>query len=400
VLKGDEFLSIPLEKCWTVAAARSCPEIAALGEDVLECVSEYSLIAIHMLVMKNQGADAEDFRREHLEMLSSAKFETLLDWTEEDLQMLAGSKWAMVAPACKQDIRAEFEELQEVLAYFFATHAIDCEGFLWAHRVLISRAVQFFMEDGSMLYVLGGADMLNHSVDVPVGNDDVQLRRSEKGEQLLVVRACRDYKAGEQAFFSYSDASNGRLLMMAGFVVAENPYDAVELMLTFPVTQDSLPCYLNLAEGLDAGVRTPGAAVAEETKVEFLETLPPEADQPSEVALHVRLSQNALLAQLERVLAFFRLQQLCRGGKAPTADLLAASDSDPSSRAQALKSLQGALVSMQQGYPTSLETDQSELPIAEASGNMRKVMALRVVIGEKLVFRSALGFLEQMLQDK
>merc|ERR1711971_826598 len=74
VRKGDEFLSLPLEKCWTVAAARSCPEIAALGEDVLECVSEYSLIAIHMLVAKSQGADAEDFRRAHLELLSSAHF--------------------------------------------------------------------------------------------------------------------------------------------------------------------------------------------------------------------------------------------------------------------------------------------------------------------------------------
>merc|ERR1712232_384188 len=119
--------------------------------------------------------------------------------------MLAGSKWAMVAPACKQDIVAEFGELQEVLGDFFAAHAIDSAGFLWAHRVLISRAVQFFMEDGSMLYVLGGADMLNHSVEVPVGNDDVQLRRSgTTDEQLLVVRACRDYKAGEPAFFSYS----------------------------------------------------------------------------------------------------------------------------------------------------------------------------------------------------
>jgi len=412
VREGEEFMAIAVSKCWTASAARECPELAALGEDVLECVSEYSLIALHMLVVRSQSSAAEDFRGRHIALLTSAEFETLLDWEEAELQMLAGSKWAMVPPACKQDIEQEFEELEDVLGEFFSAHAIDSASFLWAHRVLMSRAVQFFMEDGSMLYVLGGADMINHSVDVPVGNDDVKLRRSEaSGEQLLTVCACKDYQSGEQAFFSYSDASNGRLLMMAGFAVADNPFDAVELMLTFPVSPHSLPHYLTLAKALEAGLRTPGAAVTEETKAEFLETLPPEAEQPTEVALHVRLNQNMLSAQLERVLAFFRLQQLCRGGTAPTPEELAASFEDShnasvqgSGRNQALKSLQGALVSMHKGYPRSLAEDQAELSIAEAAakyGNraaQRKAMALRVLIGEKLVFQKALALLEEKLK--
>lgn len=262
-----------------------------------------------------------------------------------------------------------------------------------------------------MLYVLGGADMLNRSAELPVGDNDVQLRRSEAtGEQLLVVRACKDFKAGEQAFFSYGDASNGRLLMMAGFVVADNPFDAVELMLTFPVTPESLPCYLTLSEGLDAGLRTPGSAVAEETKAEFLDMLSEaeqpieEGEQPAKVALHVRLSQKALLAQLERVLAFLRLQQVCRGG-APTADALAASDVDPSSRSNALKSLQGALYSMQKGYPRSLEEDEAELFTVEAAAKegdakaRRKAMGLKLLIGEKRIFLEALILLEQKLKE-
>jgi len=406
VHNGEELMAVPVSKCWTAAAARSSADIAALGDDVLECLSDQSLIAVHLLVVKNQGSAAEDFRREHLAYCTSAETETLLDWSEEDLQMLAGSKWAMVAPACKQDIEAEFEELNEVLGEFFKAHNIDSAGFCWAHRILLSRLLAFFMEDGSTLHVLPvGVDLFNHSVDVPVGSNDVQLRRSDTtGEQLLTISACKEYAAGEQAFFSYSAASNGRLLMMGGFVVADNPFDSVELMLTFPVTAEALPCYLSLAGTLDAGLCKPGAASAEVTKAEFLETLPAEAEEPAEVALHVRLCRSTLSAQLERVLAFLRLQQLCKGGVAPTPKELADSDADSSSRTQALKSLCAILTSMQQQYPkSSEEEDQRELAVAESEqqrddGDLRarrKAMALRVVFGEKAIYNEALEILEK-----
>lgn len=405
VPSGEEFMAVPVSKCFTAAAARSCPALASLGEDVLDCISEHSLMAFHMLVVKNQGAAAEDFLRECITEYTSTRIETLLDWPDDDVDtFLAGSKWSMVARVCKQDIEQEFEEYAEVIGEFFAANGIDAAGFLWAHRVLLSRSLTFYMEDGSMLTVLGGFSLFNHSVDVPTGSDSLQLRRSDStGELLVTVRACRDYVAGEQAFFSYSDASNGRLLMMGGFVVKENPFDSVELMLSFPVTPSSLNCYLSLSQNLDAGLRTRGSAVAETTKAEFLETLPPDAEQPTEVALHVRLSQRALDAQLERVLAFFRLQSLCKGGAAPSAEALAADDAQPASRVQALKSLRAALLSMQQGYRHSLEEDQDALPGQESEAALgdpraaRALMAMRVLIGEKLVYRKAIEILDEKI---
>lgn len=197
--------------------------------------------------------------------------------------------------------------------------------------------------------------------------------------------------------------------MMGGFVVADNPFDSVELMLTFPVTAEALPCYLSLADTLDAGLCKPGAASAEATKAEFLETLPPDAEEPAEVALHVRLCRSTLSAQLERVLAFLRLQQLCKGGVAPKLQELADSDADPSSRSQALKSLHAILVSMQQQYPQSLkELDQPEAAIAELEqqakdGDLRsrrKAMALRVVFGELAIYKEALEILQKRLEGK
>jgi len=423
VRKDEELLAVPVSKCWTAAAARGCPEIAALGEEVLDCLSDQALIALHLLVVANQGSAAEDFRQAHLDYYKSADLETLLDWSDEDLQVLAGSKWAMVAPACKQDIEQEFSELNEVLGEFFAAHGISAAGYAWAQKIVMSRALMFFMEDGSTLLVLAVAsELFNRSVDVPVGSSNVQLRRSETtGEQLLTVSACQDHAAGEQALFSYSAASNGRLLMMGGSVVAENPFDSVELMLTFPITAQSLPCYLSLAETLDAGPCKPGAAVAEVTKAEFLETMPLEAEEPTEVALHVRLSRSTLTAQLERVLAFLRLQQLCKGGAAPKTEELAASDADSASRVQALKSLRALLVSMQKQYPQPLdEVDQHELTLAELEIQRRavttggdsgrapteadlrtrhKAMAKRVLVGEKKIYREAIEALDKKHEE-
>lgn len=396
VKQGDELLSVPLSHCWTAAAARSCPELVALGEELLEAISDESAIALHMLVLRSQGAAAGDAcRRGHLAILEKADFETLLDWGKEDLEMLAGSKWAMVAPQQLEDMREEFAELAELLGDFFGTHGITWDGFFWAHRLLISRSVSFFMEDGSTLIVLGpGQDMFNHSVDVPIGIEDVSLATSSAGERLLTIRAYRDFAATEQAFYSYSGASNGRLLMMAGFVVPENPFNAVELCFELPVTDSSRPLFHSLAEGLDAGVHKPGA-VAVETKSEFLD------DGEASVALHARLTGEGLGSQLERVLAFFRLAQLCRGGAAPSQEQLAASDGDQACRLAALRQLREHLLSMLALYPTTLEDDETALSAAAATTaddcgrrRRRRESCLRVLVGEKRIYRQAVAWLD------
>lgn len=406
VAQGEELLRISLSRCWTAEAAKACPELAALGEELLEAISDASLIAFHILVVRSQVMAATDeCRREHVSLLESADFETLLDWNSEDLQMLAGSKWMMVAQACRQDIVDEFAELEDILGEFLQSHQITADSFLWAHRLLISRSLQFFMDDGSVLYLLGpGQDMFNHSVDVPLGFDDVSLSTcSNTGQRSLVIRAYRDFKASEQAFYSYSGASNGRLLFMAGFVLPDNPFNSVELACGFPVTADTLPMFQSLAQGLDAGLRTPGSAAAEAMKNEFIETLPNDSETPNEAVLHVRLGGEALHAQLERVLAFFRLHQVCRGGATPSADDLAACDRDAASRVRAVGQLRGQLQQMLECYPRTLEQDEAELPGAEAAAAggdaaaRRKASCLRVLIGEKQIFAQALAYLEKHL---
>jgi len=396
-------LRIAVERCWTAEAARSCPELAALGEDLLEAISDASLIALHILVVRAQGPQTPDpWRREHVALLRSATFETMLDWSEDDLFMLSGSKWAQMAPQCLQDMKEEFAELHEVLGEFLAMHGIEEAGFLWAHKLLISRSVQIFMEDGPLLYILGpGQDMFNHSADAPVGSEDVVLR-GEGAERALCIRAYRDFAAGEQAFYSYSGACNGRLLMLGGFVLDENPNDAVELALTLDTNQASLPLLHALARGLQTGLRASGTAAAEETSDEFLEEVP----DSSQVVLHMRLGKRDLPGQLARIQAFFKVVQLCTGGLAPSQERLDSLDKDPADpvNVQARDTLVKILQAMLAGYLTPLEQDEATLPDAEAEawasragpeGDRRRrwVSCLRVLIGEKRIYKMALEHL-------
>lgn len=396
--KGEELLRIPLSVCWTVEAAKACPELAPLGEELLGAISDESLLALHILATRSKGEAAEGVRREHLQVLQHAEFETLMEWSADDLKTLEGSKWATVPQQQREDFILEFSELQEVAGDVLAELGVDLEAFLWAHRLLMSRAVHFSMEDGSTLMVLApGQDMFNHSLDAPVGDDDLNLVRTDDGRRCLVIRAYRDFQVGEEAVYSYRGASNGRLLMLGGFVLPGNPFDVVELQFQLPAcSSGALPLFKSLAEGLDTGIRALGS-VAPEAKNQFMEVL-----EDGSIALHVQLRGEDVGAQLERVLAFFRLVRLCRNGAVPSAEELVDSDADKPTRVAVLIQLHEHLRQMLALYPTTLEQDEAALRAAEAvvsatTAERRRGSALRVLAGEKHIYARAIAWLESRI---
>lgn len=398
-------MSVPLTKCWTAETARQYPALVSpLGSEVLEAIPDMTLIALHILVTMGEGAAArDDVRRAHANELSTMQVDSLLDWSDDDLSLLTGSKWGMVASSCRQDIEEEYEELAEVIGEFLNAYAIDSKAFLWAKKICMSRCMQFIMDDGTTFDVLcPGIDMFNHSVHVPMRSDGFCLRTSNvSAEQMLVACATTNLSVGEEAFVLYSPVSNGRLLLMSGFVVVNNPFDAVELTLTFPVNETSMPVYLSLAECLDAGVwaPNPGSAVMELTKAEFVEMLPPDDPQPTEIVLHIRLPRDVQRAQLERVLAFVRLEQLCRDGAALTPETLADCDHDIKNRVSALTKLQSLLTTMLRGFANSVEEDETVPTDVLQGSNGHKEQALQVLKSEKRIFGDALRLVGKMLEE-
>jgi len=304
-----------------------------------------------------------------------------------------------VAEALKEDMLAEYAELEEIIGDFFVEHNITLARFLQAHKVILSRSTYFFQADGSCRMLLApGQDYFNHSVDAPIGSDDVNLETSERnGVESVVVRACQDYAIGDQAFWSYSsNASNGRLLLMGGFVVADNPCDGVELTFTFPVDRGSQPLFEALARSLRSGVDKPGSASVEETKDEFVQTLPPGDPLPTEMSLHMKLTMTDLEGQLERTMAFLRLDDMIRSGQPLSAQVLVIGDINDAIQQRTWQKLKRSLETMQAGYERGLEQDMEELKAAKVGSRREK--ALQVLVGEKKIFRRALEVIVEKLQ--
>lgn len=440
VAKGEVLMAIPLAACWTPAAARRIfarlPN--ALDADVIDALSNENLLVISILILSGAaGATVavpntyDECRLRHARLLKATRIETLWDWTDEELQLLCGSKWQMAPSWSRDDTLADFLDFCEYppLRALFEMHLIDSDAFLWGHKVLNSRMISFKRADGSTLLVVPPAvDLFNHEVaHGDVCDDDVRIERDggrgvdeeeDEGDAVLVVRATRDYARGEQAFFSYSSASNGRLLMSGGFVLAENPWDSVELALTLPLHPLSTSLYADLAEALDRGGAR-GGAFAEFMPAEFLVLAPPaeEGARPTEAVLHVRLAAATLDAQLGRVIPFLVAEQLGRAipaDAAGEATLSAAALEDEAQRRVARARLCDCIAALAAGYRAggsqTLDDDERALAALPAGGSCesrpvheeqpsaramrRKHDALRVRIGERRILERAMESLQ------
>ena len=403
--KGEDLLAIPLHCCWTAEAARSHAALAALGDEVLDAITPENLIALHLLLVKATRKEdatataADRCRWQHARLLAATPVETLWDWSEEELSHLAGSKWQLAPGWSKQDTLQDFDEWSEYapLQSLFAAASIDASAFLWAHGVLMSRMISFSRPDGSTLHVIApGVDMFNHDINAPVSDDDVKLEASAEGKQMLVVRANRAYTVGEQAFFSYSGVSNGRLLFSGGFVLPNNVWDSVELALSLPLHARSAPLYEQLATTLDSGAGR-GGAFAEFMPSEFLEMVPPSepASAPTAVVLHVRLAGATVGEQIERVIPFYVAEAAGRG---------ASGGSEAAERDAAAGRLRAGLDEMLSGYPASLQQNEEALAALEAApahaaggeaqASRRRRHALHVIVGEQRILQRGLHILE------
>jgi len=403
---GEQLLVLPLEECWTHEAACACPELQSAIKKLPERLRESCgcLISLHLLVERSKGEHATPHRRAHIELLPK-EVDMLLMWGESELEELAGSKWQMIAKVCKQDILDEFGELTEALgAEELAQLGVNEESYLWAHSVQLSRSHKFYRSDDEepleILAPLG--DMFNHHIEAR--QDDARLERlaQHDGKMCLCYYATRDYAIGEQAFISYGNASNGRLLFGFGFVLEDNPLDSVELALTLPAPKGALPIYEQLIAATALPELKPGQAISDDVlqAFEFVE-MPSEEDASPQVVVHFRLTKTQPLGEAH-LLSFLRLgacgstrldseavERLVKG------DILSVAHEQ-----QALGILRGAMESMLKGYPRSVSEDEEalqELPNGGAKFSSRRARALHVVLAEKKIFLTGIAALDERL---
>ena len=139
----------------------------------------------------------------------------------------------------RSKLEREYEELREGI---FQRHSgpggivlpvekMTVELFLWAFVMLLSRAARLSSKlGGEELALVPYADLMNHN---PYSNTYIDAQRSgmpliSRTEEVAVY-ADRGYKKFEQVFINYGEKGNADLLLLYGFALERNPFDAGEL---------------------------------------------------------------------------------------------------------------------------------------------------------------------------
>ena len=265
---GDCLLDIPLSLCLTKAQARRI-----LGYNVVPTsTSEY--IAIALLIMHETFMSKnESFWWPYLNILpTTEEVGPSFTWTDEELALLEGSPALVATRSLQEKLRAEYIALTDHGGIFAnniemfpgvdwsplsspysiqrgnisntCTGPFSFRNFLWAFTILFSRAIRLDgLSGGDMIALVPYADLINHS---PFSTAYIQAQLGKKSifgdeQDKIVVFADRTFKKMEQIFVSYGQKSNAELLLLYGFSLDRNPFNAVEISIRLTQDKDDDP---------------------------------------------------------------------------------------------------------------------------------------------------------------
>jgi hypothetical protein len=153
-------------------------------------------------------------------------------WTEEDgVGLFKGTKIAEMLVEDEAAMREDYDEVREALGGAGNRPSDSFEAFRNAATLVASRA--FFVDDSVGQGLLPFADLFNHKSDGAhfrlVGDG-----KEDDAEEELLLRGCRDMRAGEEMFNSFGDDHDNHVLLYKyGFAELENVVRCVEFPGSF-----------------------------------------------------------------------------------------------------------------------------------------------------------------------
>jgi hypothetical protein len=175
-------------------------------------------------------------------------------WTEEDgVGLFKGTKIAEMLVEDEAAMREDYDEVREALGGPGNRPCDSFEAFRNAATLVASRA--FFVDDSVGQGLLPFADLFNHKSDGAhfrlVGDG-----KADDAEEELLLRGCRDMRAGEEMFNSFGDDHDNHVLLYKyGFAELENGVRSVEFPGSFFHSTDEEPAlealYAHACESYD-----------------------------------------------------------------------------------------------------------------------------------------------------
>jgi len=230
VKEGDTLLSIPATLHLSPTAVAATP----LGEAVAAVVprdDHSALLALGLLAELSRG-EGEGSMSPYLALLpSGGELHAIpLLWTEDELAtLLAGSHLHGAVQQARALLLEQWAAIEaQVLPQhpaLFPRDVFNAEGYLWAHAIVLSRALPF----GDELHLIPFLDLANHAAGAPnmcsIGVDGggvvTEASQLDGKEASAVLTAGKDAAPGEQIFIDYGEAgwrSSWEMLYTYGFV--------------------------------------------------------------------------------------------------------------------------------------------------------------------------------------
>lgn len=309
-------------------------------------------------------------------------YHSVANYADEDLALLRGSNLFDVAYRWKEQLRADFAALTAILRdCSFRFDAIlggqlQFEQYLWALSTIWSRCITVAARGGrDYRCVVPFVDLLNHCPTSQVGH-----AYNAQNDSLYLVTGQRIARGGEVSLH-YGPCANSRLLMLYGFTLSNNPYDAVDLFASVPDDSDDRTALIKTLQLPHNGqpFRLP---VADD-----------ETDGEAQLLLFLRILHADLdqIKQLKTVASTLPLARVLQVTLSPANEMAAVG--------AAIAAVKGML----DAYPTTLAQDLLKLRELGAVGGFvhprqHAVHALYLVLGEKKVLHKVLKRLEQKLR--
>ncbi|CAM9302151.1 unnamed protein product [Ascophyllum nodosum] len=221
-------VSVPWEALLTIDNAKGTPfeglaEAGAREDDVL---------CLLLLYHKHVLGESSPFKN-HLDALPQEYHQTIF-YSDEELELLRGTSLHTVTVQWKSQVTTDFRELEHMVLPSEGSSTArdilgDCftkEKYMWALGTVWSRFVTVEREGRALKAMAPVFDMFNHD---PASST---VHGYQETNHCLHLVTLQDWQAGSEVRLSYGTLPNSRLLLLHGFCLPDNAFDAVELWAT------------------------------------------------------------------------------------------------------------------------------------------------------------------------
>jgi len=249
-----QVFSVPLESLLTVRALRDTPTLRAVSffqQRSPEREDEQLALA---LLYERFVARAASKWANHIDLLPRA-YHNVLFFGERERALLEGSNLFFIAQQMAHKVESDyarlresvlmevFENLPEGVSFDLFDEYFSLDNYKWALSTIWSRFVSLrdVPDDDSqhkpqtLKAMVPVFDMLNHDPEAEMAHFfDAEAR-------AFKLVSHQHWNAGSQLFINYGALSNHKLLTLYGFVLSDNPFDAIDVWM--PMDDATTPMF-------------------------------------------------------------------------------------------------------------------------------------------------------------